>query len=113
MGGNGGLVCDITFGVTYDTPTEQVEAIPQMVREAIEAQPATRFERAHFRGYGESALDIEAVYYMLDADYETYMDTQQAINLELLRRFREAGIDFAFPTRTLHVYGNPLPAASS
>jgi small-conductance mechanosensitive channel len=31
------------------------------------------------------------------------MDIQQAINLALLRRFREYGIEFAYPTRTLHV----------
>lgn len=101
-----------TFGVTYDTPPEQLEAIPQMVREAIESQPGTRFDRAHFRGYGESALEFETVYYMLNADYDAYMDVQQAVNLRLLRRFREEGIEFAFPTRTLHVYGEPLPATA-
>lgn len=102
-----------TFGVTYDTPTELVEAIPGMVREAIEAQPSTRFERAHFRGYGESALEIEAVYHVLSSAYEAYMDAQQAINLQLLRRFRDEGIEFAFPTRTLRVYGEPLSLPSA
>ncbi len=33
------------------------------------------------------------------------MDTQEAINLALVRRFRERGIEFAFPTRTVHVVG--------
>ncbi len=102
----------LTFGVTYETPTELVEAIPRMVREAVESEPMTRFERAHFRGYGESALEIEAVYHMLGSDYEAYMDAQQAINLALLRRFRAEGIDFAFPTRTLRVTGEPAAVPS-
>ena len=101
-----------TLGVTYDTPLELVEAIPEMVRDAIEQQPSTRFDRAHFHAYGDSALNFEAAYYVLSAEYTVYMDIQQAINLQLLRRFREAGIDFAFPTRTVHVYGEPLPAGS-
>ena len=33
----------------------------------------------------------------------TFMDIQQAINLALFRRFEEEGIEFAFPTRTVHV----------
>ena len=99
------------LGVTYDTALEQVEAIPGMIEGAIEQQESTRFGRAHFRGYGESALEFEVVYHMLSTDYGLYMDTQQAINLEILRRFREAGIEFAFPTRTVHVYGAPSPGS--
>jgi small-conductance mechanosensitive channel len=58
-----------TVGVTYETPAEQVRAITGMLREAIEAQVRTRFDRAHFKEYGDSALVFEAVYYVLDADY--------------------------------------------
>jgi small-conductance mechanosensitive channel len=47
------------------------------------------------------------VYYVLDPDYNKYMDIQQGINLALLRAFRERGIAFAYPTRTLHVV--PVP----
>ncbi len=101
----------LTLGVTYDTVLEQVEAIPEMVREAVEQQSTTRFDRAHFRGFGESVLEFEAVYHVLSAEYAVYMDTQQAINLELLRRFREAGVEFAFPTRAVHVYGQLSPSA--
>ena len=40
------------------------------------------------------------------------MDVQQRINLTLLRRFNEARIQFAFPTRTLYVE-NSLPLEGS
>lgn len=91
------------FGVLYSTPQEQVERIPVLVRAIIEAQPKTRFDRAHFKEYGDSALIFEVVYYVLDADYNVYMDIQQAINLALLHRFRELDIEFAYPTRTLYI----------
>jgi small-conductance mechanosensitive channel len=90
-----------TIGSTYQTPADQVRAIPGLIREAIEAAPLTRFDRAHFREFGDSALLFEAVYYVLDPDYNKYMDTQQQINLGLLDRFADRGIDFAYPTQTV------------
>jgi small-conductance mechanosensitive channel len=102
------------FGIAYETPTETVEAVSGMIREIVEQHPTlTRFDRAHFKAYGDSALMFEVVYYMLDPDFNKYMDVQQAINLEMLRRFRAQGISFAYPTRTLHIVGNPAPAQGS
>ncbi len=83
--------------------TDKLGRIPAMAREAIDAQPKTRFDRAHFKEYGDSALVFEAVYYVLDPDYNAYMDTQQAVNLALFRRFQAEGIGFAYPTRTVHL----------
>jgi len=91
------------IGVTYDTPPDVVARIPTMIREAIEEQSPVRFDRSHFSSYGESALNFESVYFVLSADYLTYMDIHQAVNLALLRRFAAEGIQFAYPTRTLHV----------
>lgn len=93
-----------SFGVVYGTPPDKLAAIPAMVRAAVEAQPHTRFDRAHFKEYGEYALVFEAVYWMLRPDYDLYMDTQQAINLELYRRFAAEGIRFAYPTHTVYVH---------
>ena len=91
------------FGTVYQTPPDKVAAIPAMVREIIEAQPATRFDRGHFTGFGDSSLDFEFVYYMEVPDGAIYMDARQAINLGILRRFEADGIAFAYPTRTLFV----------
>jgi small-conductance mechanosensitive channel len=99
-----------SFGVVYETPYEALAAIPRIVREIIEAQPNTRFDRAHFKEYGDFALGFEVVYYVLVPDYNVYMDIQQAINLELYRRFREEGIAFAYPTHTVYVH--PAPAVA-
>ncbi len=92
-----------SFGVTYDTPYEALERIPEMVRRIVEAQDHVRFDRAHFKEYGDFSLQFEVVYYVLLPDYNVYMDIQQAINLDLFRQFDAQGIDFAFPTQTVHV----------
>ena len=92
-----------SLGVAYDTPADKLERIPDMVQEIVEMQEYTRFDRAHFARFGDSTLDFEIVYYMRTPDYRTFMDIQQTINLALFRRFEEEGIQFAFPTRTVHV----------
>ena len=92
-----------SFGVAYDTPSAQLERIPEMAQHIIEAREHTRFDRAHFKGFGDSTLDFEVVYYMQTPEYITFMDVQQAINLALVRRFEEEKIEFAFPTRTVYL----------
>ena len=90
-----------SLGVTYQTPLDTLRAIPQMIREAIERQNQVRFDRAHFKSFGPSSLDFEAVYFVLSSDYNAYMNIQQEINLELFARFVKDGIEFAYPTQTV------------
>jgi small-conductance mechanosensitive channel len=94
---------NFSVDVTYDTPPEVMERIPPMVREIVEAQPLGKFDRCHFAAFAESSLRIETIYFVLDPDFTKYMDTHQAINLEILRRFNAQGIKFAFPSRTVYV----------
>jgi len=91
------------IGVTYQTPRETLEKIPQILREAVESlgEEKVRFDRSHFQGYGDFALTFETVYYVLSPDYNVYMDCQQAINLRIHQRFEEEGIEFAYPTQTV------------
>lgn len=100
------------FGLSYDTREETLAELPARVRGIVEAQQDVRFDRAHFKGFGQSSLDFEVVYYVLNPDYGRYMDVQQAINLALVREVKALGAAFAFPTRTLHLASVPLPHAA-
>lgn len=91
------------FGVTYQTPPDKLERIPPLVREIIESQEDTRFDRAHFFQFGDSSLDFEVVYYVLSPEYGLHMDRRQTVNLAMMRAFAAEGIDFAYPTRTLWI----------
>ena len=76
-----------TVSVTYDTPRDKVARIPHMLREIVESQSPVRFDRAHFKALGDSALVFEVVYFVLTPDYNQYMDMQQAMNLAILEQF--------------------------
>lgn len=90
-----------TIGVAYQTAYAKLVEIPRVVQEIVEAQPQTRFGRAHLKECGDFSLTFEIVYHMLTTDYNVYMDTQQAINLAIIRRFAQHGIEFAYPTQTV------------
>jgi len=90
-----------TIGVTYQTPREKLERIPAMLKEIIEKTHQVRFERAHFAKFGDWALVFEAAYFVQHPDYQSFMDAQQAVNFELLKRFEKEEIEFAYPTQTV------------
>ncbi len=92
-----------TIGVTYQTSASTLAGIPGQLREVVSGQDGVRFDRAHFKSCDDSALTFEVVYYVLDPDYNRFMDTQQQVLLAIVARFEEERIDFAYPTRTVYV----------
>jgi small-conductance mechanosensitive channel len=95
-----------SVGVTYDVTEQQLEMIPDMLKEIVSSKDNVKFDRAHFKSFGASSLDFEVVYTMQTADYGVFMDTQQAINFDMFRRFNREGIEFAYPTQTVKL-SNP------
>lgn len=89
------------FGVVYEIPLDKLKQIPQTVRTIIESIEQTRFDRAHFKEYGDFSLNFEVVYHVLVPDFTAYRDIQQEINLRLFETFRQTGISFAYPTREI------------
>ena len=100
------------IGVVYQTTPARLRRIPLIVREIIERQQAVRLDRAHFAAFGDSSYDFEFVYYVGSPDYNVYMDTQQTINLAIVDAFAAERIEFAYPTRTLHLE-RAAPAAAA
>ena len=92
-----------SIGVIYQTPIEKVKALPQMIRRVVEEHENARFDRAHFKSFGDFALIYEVVLIVLRPDYNTYMDVQQSINFRLMEEFQKAEIEFAYPTQQLYV----------
>lgn len=89
-----------TLSVVYETPRDKLSRIAGIVRDCVLAQGTdrVRLDRSHLKSLGSYSIDFEYVYYVLTGDYNTHMDIQQAIILEIVRRFEQEGIDFAYPT---------------
>ena len=88
-----------SLGVVYETSYDNLVRIPKLIKEIIDTEPKARFVRAHFRSYGDFALNYEIVYFVLTPLFDDYMDIQQNVNLKIFKKFSEEGIEFAYPTR--------------
>ncbi len=86
------------IGIPFDTPADHVAALPAVLRRCVESQTIARFDRAHLARFTDSWLEFELVYFVKSPDYVVYMNTLQAINLEILRAFDSNGYRFALPT---------------
>lgn len=93
----------LKVGVTYQTPREALEHIPDLMREMVESRGGAdvRINRSHLANYGDSAIEFETVYHVLSPDYELHMDIKQDVYLMLHAAFDERGIEFAYPTQTI------------
>ncbi len=94
-----------TIGITYDTPAEKVEAFLEGVKNVIKANEHTRKDYFHvvFNDFGPSSLNI-LLYFFLDVpDWGSELLERQNVLLEITRLADRIGVDFAFPTQTVHV----------
>ena len=92
-----------SISVTCETPYQKLERIPTILQEVVEAQENTQFARAHLSEYGASSYNYQLVYSTLSPDFGVYMDARQAVNLGVIQRFQEEGIEMAYPTQVVYV----------
>ncbi len=92
-----------TTSLTYDTDRSLLEQVPIVMKDIIEAQAKVSFNRSHLTQVSGSSLDFETVYHVTTADYDAYMDIQQAINLAVLRKFDELKIHLATSSQTIQI----------
>lgn len=98
-----------TIGVTYSTPYAKLKKINTIISKILDTIEKATLDRVHFKSYGDFSLNYEIVYHVSSSDYQTYMDIQQAVNLELYKQFEKEGIDFAFPTQTIQLQNKSVP----
>lgn len=92
-----------SIGVLYETSAEKLKKIPVIIKDIIEKQPDLQFDRVHFSAFGDFSLNFEIVYFITGADYNLYMDRQQAVNLAIFEEFQKEQIEFAYPTQKLYM----------
>lgn len=94
---------NLNIGLTYSTSSDQLKEVPKLIETIINNVEGVEFDRCHFNAFNDSSLNFTTVYYINDADYKSYMDKQQSINLEIKKQFDEKGLQFAFPSRSIYI----------
>ena len=96
--------------ITYDTPPAKVAEAKAILEDIIKDHEGMHSDfppRVFFNEFQSSALNLFCIYWYHPALWWDYLALTERINMQILERFNEAGIDFAFPTQTLHLAGDP------
>ncbi len=92
--------------ITYDTPPEKVERAISIIKQLLENHEGMHSDfppRVYFDKFNDASLNIIMIYWYHPPDYWKYMAFTEKLNFEILKRFNDEGIDFAFPTQTLYL----------
>lgn len=94
---------EMNLSLTYDTPTAKVQRASALLEEIYRAHPLTSDVWISFNRFDASALNIYVVHWWNGVEPKAHLAGMQELNLEIKRRFEAEGIEFAFPTQTVHL----------
>lgn len=94
-----------TLNLTYSTSPEQIEAFVEGIKAIVKSNSHFRqdFYEVHFSAFGAHSLDVMIYVFFKVPDWSTELQQKHNFFLELLKLAKELGVEFAFPTQTLHV----------
>lgn len=95
-----------TLGLEYDTPPQKIEAFCEAIRQLILSYKWTRkdYFNVYFTNYGASSLDIQVMVFWETDDYTREQAEKHRLNIDILRIAEDMGVNFAFPTQTVHIF---------
>lgn len=90
----------VFFSTLYaHSPANTIQTIREAVRQVENVSPKIR-PLVRIRNLGESGVEFEIKYWL--EDYSKFNDTDALIRQRVWYVFRREGIEFAYPTRTIH-----------
>ncbi|MCD4830921.1 MAG: mechanosensitive ion channel family protein [Anaerohalosphaeraceae bacterium] len=94
--------------ITYDSGFDKTQKAISIIKEILSQVPeinsnSEKMPKVYFSDFNDCSLNIYMTYWVVPADYWAVQAINEKINFEILKRFDAEGIEFAFPTQTLHV----------
>ena len=93
----------IELGIVYETGYEKLNKIQSILEAIVKTFKDTEFVRSSFVEFADFSLNFELVYDVLSPDHSQYIEINHQIRLKIFETFSKEGIQFAFPTRTIHI----------
>ncbi len=94
------------LSVQYDTPPEKLLAFTEGIRELVRRHPYTRkdYYQVWCNDFGDSSFNILLYVFHQVPDWPTELRERERLFIDIVRLADHLGVQFAFPTRTLHLY---------
>lgn len=94
----------LKLGLTYDTTPEKMSEAIKILKKIPNDTPAiTKDTVASFTDFGDFSLGITFVYYVKHPRTADVFAINNDVNMKILTRFNDAGLNFAFPTQTIQI----------
>lgn len=95
--------------IKYDTPPALIETFVKGLNRIVKDHPKTNDEKyeIHFNDLGAHSLDILFYIFFEAATWTEELKFRQEILLDILKLAEHLGVEFAYPTQTLHVENMP------
>ncbi len=108
----------LDIGLTYDTPPEKIRQVVERLREILqepEFREPLHFKvgqdeyapRVYFTDFNADNLNVRVIYWFHPPAYWDYLEHGQRLNLRIMQELEALGVEFAFPTQTLYLAGDP------
>lgn len=99
------------ISLKYDTSVEVMHKISKEIETYVNGHDSTSNDTlVTFDSFGESALNIQVLYFIEIVDYNDYMHIREDINYRIMQIVAENKAEFAFPTQTVyHEYVDGKP----
>ncbi len=103
------------IALTYDTPPDLIEVFVEGLKRLVDEHPTTRkdYYQIHFHEMGASSLEILFYIFFDVPTWDEELRGRHEILLSIMRLAEELGVNFAFPTQTLHVETFPEKIGNS
>ena len=88
-----------TVSLDFDTPTDKLKALPQLLENVVREHSQARFERCHLKTLGESSFQFELSYFVQQPAANPLLDLQQSVNFRIIDEVRRLGLQFAYPAQ--------------
>lgn len=93
-----------TFGVTYSTSDEKIQIAQNILKEVgTEHKEILNDFTIAIHDLGESSINIRFMGYVKSGSYFKFLKVRGEFIQEVIKRYRVAGIDFAFPSRSVYI----------
>ena len=95
---------NVTFGVTYSTSSENIEKACNLLKEiAIKHKEIHNEFTVAVHDLGDSAINIRFRGYVKSGSYDKFLKVRGEFLEEAIKKFKQEGIDFAFPSRSIYI----------
>jgi MscS family membrane protein len=101
------------LGIQYATTPEQIDAFCEGIRELLRRHPYTRKDYYHvyLNDLNDSSIDVLLYCFFECPDWSVELRERHRLLVDILKLAERLGVQFAFPTRTIHMFqGTPAAA---